>query len=619
MVKDPAKPNSRAHDPFIIERVDLLPPEARAVLVSEAKRRLGLTEGFFSNIEELIESPDGFGIATISPLQRAICRLVEGRPLTTALLRDREAHLADALGMTQRELEEFEALRLLMGCPVPLEVMVIAGIRTFKSLLVAASAIMATQRVDVSQCGPGEIPRYSVLSVSLDNAKAVLMHLLGVLQRPRVAQLRVSDTELKKWSDWHEIIKGSSADLVGSAFLWHPTGRPIEIRVVAGKRAGSSTVSRWGAGVGLDEAPRMVGASEGVVNYDDTRRSVLGRLLPGAQLFSMGSPWVNAGPVFDRFHESWGRPDAKDLIILKAKGNWLNPVWWTPERCAALKKRDPVAYQMDVAAEFIDAGEALFAQSIISLCTRPRNEDGTTVVPFQPGHEYAAAMDPATRGNAWTLVVVDRVRFINSEGKLDNKIRVVWYQQWIGNQLAPVSPRQTLGEVAVILKDYRLEHVYSDQWSADALKDLALGVGLVVIPETWKQQDEVNYYLGMKALMTEGLVEIPDDNQFHKDLRLVHRVVNVRGPAVRLAETADGRHCDYTPALIRAASRWIDPPKDVAPQPGTPEAQQAMLDKWREDAYRKAQGKPIGHWSELNPLTDADVIFRLGRSPRYEN
>jgi len=618
--RNPTKPNSRANDPFIVERVDLLPLEAKAVLIEEAKRRLGMREGFFENIEELIESPDGFGITTISPLQRAVCRLVEGRPLTKALVEDPEAHLADALGMTQQELEAFEELRFAIGCPIPKEVMVIAGIRTFKSLLIAASAIMATQRIEIpDMVGAGEIPRYSIISLKKDNAKVVLMHLLGALRKKKVAALRVDEKELKKWSDWDEIIKESAADTIGSVFLWHPSGRPIEIRVVAGQRAGGSTVSRWAAGIGLDEAPRMVGASEGVVNYDDIRTSVLGRLLPGAQLFSMGSPWVNAGPVFDRFNEFWGRPSPKTLIVVKAKGPWLNPIWWTPERCAELKESDEVAWQMDVEAEFADAGEALFVQSIIALCTRTAGPDGITVIPYQHGHEYAAAMDPATRGNAWTLVIVDRSRFIAEGGKLESKIRVVWYQQWVGSQLNPFSPRQALGEIAVILRDYHLDYVYSDQWSADAIRDLALERGLSVIPETWKQSEEVNFYLGMKALMTEGLVELPDDNQFHKDLRLAHRVVNTRGPAVHLAETADGRHCDYTPAFIRAASRWIDPPKKPAPQPGTVEAQQEQLDKWREEAYRKATGKTGGHWCELNPNTDPDAVFNLGRRSLYVN
>ena len=61
----------------------------------------------------------------------------------------------------------------------------------------------------------------------------------------------------------------------------HPSGRPIEIACVAGARAGGAVVARWSAGAIFDEFPRMLGGSEGVVNFDDARRAVLGRLLPG--------------------------------------------------------------------------------------------------------------------------------------------------------------------------------------------------------------------------------------------------------------------------------------------------------------------------------------------------
>lgn len=579
----------------------LLSPADEDAILQEAARRTN-TRTFFPSLEELVASEEGFGVTTISPLQRAICRLIQGAPLGDLA---KHPHVAEGLGLTTREVEAFEAMRAATGYQIATEFFVIAAIRSGKSLLMAASAIWASQNINVERCGPGEIPRYSIISISLDNAKATLMHLLGALKRPKLSRLRIDDKELGKWSDWREIVKESSADLVGSVFLWHPTGRPIEIRVVAGKRAGGSTVSRWSAGCGLDEAPRMVGASEGVVNYDDIRRSVLGRLLPGAQLFSMGSPWASLGPVFDAVQEWWGQPQ-QDKIIVKAPGFLMNPVTWTPEACEKLKALDPIAYQTDVLAEFADAGEALIPQALIAKCTRPDNK----ALPFVKGRDYAAAMDPATRGNSWTLVVVERTPFLDAANMMRHKTRVVLNTQWTGNQLTPIHPRAVLGEIAEILKNYGLDWVYTDQWSADAIKDLGLEAGLSIIVETWKQQDEVTKYLGLRALMTEGLIEIPDDPVLQKDLRLVHRVVNQRGIAIHLAETADGRHCDYTPALMRAVSRWLRDEDPARPAPGTPEALKEQLDEWRDKAYQKAT---LGstNWWQLDPQQNPDAVLSV--------
>lgn len=586
--KKPRKPKTRKYegsktDLKVLENADhLLDKATQDAVLAEYSRRFGATGFTFQHLEDLIDSEDGFGIQSkggLSPLQRAICRVVEGIPLGDLAT---HPHVAEALGISPTEVEQWELRRQQEGYAIPQEVFVIAGIRTFKSLLIAAAAIWASQKVDVSLLSAGEIPRYSVVSLTVDNAKVVLMHLLGALKKTALRGLVVDKKDLEENSDWQELIKESSADLVGSKFLWHPAGVPIEIRVVAGKRAGGSTVSRWSAGVGLDEAPRMVGADQGVVNYTDIRRSVIGRLLPGAQLFSVGSPWLNEGPVYDTCNEWWGHP-RMDIVIFKAPGPLLNPVWWNPARCAALKEKDIVAYQMDVLAEFADAGEALIPQSLISECTRPE----PFLREFEWGHEYSAAMDPATRNNAWTLVISDRVRFRDANGELRAKKRMVYHRQWQGSQVQPLKPRQVLGEISEVLKTYHLEDVYTDQWSADALMELALECGFALIVEHWTAEAAIRHYLALRSTMSEGELEIPDDPEVHRDLRLVRRQVTRRGIAIHLSSTADGRHCDYAPALLRSISRWIHLDQKPGPEPGTPEAQDAELERWRQEAYRK--------------------------------
>lgn len=592
--------------------VDFMDRATQDAILAEYARRSGATGFDFPHLEDLIDSPDGFGLAEmggLSDLQRCICRVVEGVPLGDL---DGHPHLAEALGLTIEETVEWELARKLNGYAIPKEVFVIAAIRTFKSLLVAAAGIWASQHVDVSLLSGGEIPRYSIVSLTVDNAKVVIMHLLGALRKPKLQSLVIDEKDLREMDDWRQIIKESSSDLVGSQFLWHPSGVPVEIRVVAGKRAGGSTVSRWSAGVGLDEAPRMVGADRGVVNYTDIRRSVMGRMLPGAQLFSVGSPWASEGPVFDIFNEWWGQP-RPDLVIFKAPGPLLNPVWWNEERCAELKEKDDVAYQMDVLAEFADAGEALYPQALIAKSTR--RED--FIIEYTPGHEYSAAIDPATRNNAWTLVIADRVRYTaNVEGDdgiirpvTRTKKRIVYHHQWQGSQVSPLSPRETLKQVAEILSLYRLDFCRTDQWSADAMRELAMGYGLALIIENWTSQENTNHYLWLRSAMANGDFEMPDDPAIHKDFRLVKRVISARGPTVHLSSTADGRHCDYVPAVVRATAPWIREDQDAPPAPGSQEALQAELDERRERAYRRAAAKARG---ELDPFRKDPMDARMG-------
>lgn len=562
---------------------------------------------FFSSLEELICSPDGFGITTMSPLQRAVCRLVSGAPLAELA---QHPHIAEGLGLSTVEVEGFEEQREEAGFPIPKEIFLVAGIRTFKSLLLAATAIWSSQKANVDFSGgpkAGEIPRYSIVSLTLDNAKVVLQHLHGALAQARLQPLCIDHTTLQKTSGWKDVIRDTASELVGSKFLWHPSGRPMEIRVVAGKRAGGSTVSRWSFGLGLDEATRMVGNEEGVVNYTDIRRSMLGRLVPGAQLFSVGSPWVSEGPVFDIVHEWWGQPKLQQIII-RGSGPLLNPEWWTPERCEELKEHDPVAYQMDVLGEFGEQGAALIPQTFIAQCTRASAD----AIPPEDRHTYVAAMDPATRGNSWSLVIGDRVRRLDEKGDTINTVkRVVLATQWTGNPITPLKPRATMREIAEVLEEYNIDWLYTDQWSADSLKDHAQEFGLSLVENTLLQDEAYQAAVNLREAMAESLVEIPNDPMVQKDLRLVRRVVNRRGPAIVLPVTTDGRHCDYAATIMQLFRHWLEEDKAPAPKYGTESYMKKELAEMRQRAYDRvrAQDKLSKEWWSLDPSVDAQQIL----------
>ena len=559
---------------------------------------------FFASLEELIESPDGFGITTISPLQRAICRIVSGVALADLV---DHPHVAEGLGLSTVEVQGFEDQRAEAGYPIPREVFVVAGIRTFKSLLVAANAIWASQTADVSLLKAGEIPRYSIVSLSVDNAKVVLQHLHGCIAQERFDALRLDTSALSKTDAWKDVIRDSGSELVGSAFVWHPSGRPMEIRVVAGKRAGGSTVSRWSFGMGLDEATRMVGAEEGVVNYTDIRRSVLGRLLPGAQLFSVGSPWVAEGPVFDIVHEWWGQPRL-DQVVIRGSGPLLNPTWWTEARCEELKASDPIAYQMDVLGEFGEQGCALIPQTFIAQCTR----SSADAIPYEAGHTYVAAMDPATRGNSWSLVIGDRVRRFDEHKNLIATIkRVVFATQWTGNPLTPLKPRSTMRDIAEVLQEYAIDWLYTDQWSADSLKDHAQEFGLSLVENTMLQDESYQAAVNLREAMAEQLVEIPNDPYVQKDIRLVRRMVNRRGPAIMLPVTTDGRHCDYASVIMQLFRHWLEEDKPLAPKYGTEAFQDKELAEMREKAYARVRAVEEGpeDWVDLDPVADPYAVL----------
>lgn len=231
--------------------------------------------------EALLTSPAGFGLSEATAVQRARCRIGDGLPLDD--LRNHPDVVAMVGGPAAVELLPSEH-------GIPPEVVVdLSSIRSAKTMIACCRAIRATQIVNVGMLKVGEVPRLVLASTKLDRSRVAFRMIRGlVTERPALRALLVEDPT--------EIL-----------LLRHPSGRPIEIACVAGGRAAGGFVGDWSAGLVADEAPRMLGREDGVTNLDDIMTAIRGRLLPGAQIQLIGSPWAPSGPVYDLVQEHWGK------------------------------------------------------------------------------------------------------------------------------------------------------------------------------------------------------------------------------------------------------------------------------------------------------------------------
>lgn len=477
-----------------------------------------------SLLERILTHPAMWGLPATN-VQRAACRVLDGVPLDE--LWD-DPDVPKALGGVRPP----EVM--------PLEFLLLAAIRSGKGVIASACAFRASQTCDVSKLRPGETPRISVISTEKDKATIVFNHLLGTMTaRPSLRDLLVGEP-------------------TGDAlYIRHPTGIPVEVLVTAGKRAGGAVIGRWMAGVIFDEAARMYGADDGVVNLDDTRRAALGRMLPGAQILYITSPHAPFGPVYDWTQEHFAKP-SKRIVVMRATGPMMNPVLWTPEACEELRQHDHIAYKTDVLGEFADAEYAAFQDDEIAAVTRASAHP----VPFVKGQHYVAAMDPATRSNAWTLVVWTCT---GADDHLQPKYEAVFARQWVP-RAEKLRPLDVLCEVADELEPYGLDTAFTDQWSADALADVASMLPdraqgcprtLTLIDEATNAQNKYDGIKTLQVLIQSGRLSLPPDPMLRQDLLGTKQRVTQIGVTFQLPRTKDGRHGDFVPPLARLA---LNPP-----------------------------------------------------------
>lgn len=478
------------------------------------------------SLERMLTDRRAFGLTTASPVQRAICRAADGLPL---------AELATNPDVIAAFGGEQAVASLPLGVR-PRMMVVLAAVRGAKSMIAGAAAVRSALSCDVSMLTHGEVPRASVLSVKIDNAQATFGHIRGHIEAsPDLSALLVGKPK---------------AD---SLMLQHHSGRPIEAKVVAGGRAANSLQSRWAATFVADEAPRMLGEDDGVSNLDDAIHAIEPRLLPGAQMFLIGSPWAPLGPVYDLVMERHGLP-GPDVVVVRATGPQMNPAWWTPERCEQLRLENPDAHAVDVLCQFKAPGTTLLDAHELLACAilEPGGEPN-------PRYKYLAVIDPATRGNAWALLILARDD--------DGCVTVPLVRQWLGSSSRPLSPRAVFGEIADIVRPYGITSVHSDQWSADALRDIAISVQLYLFPHAHTMADKVEQFDSIRAHVTDRKIRMVRDSMLLRDLGSVRKRVTQASIAIDLPLTADGRHCDFAAALALGMAQVLPAPD---PKPAEP-------------------------------------------------
>lgn len=508
-----------------------------------------------SSTERLFRSRAGMGIATPSPVQLAWCRLLDGEPLGDVAS---DPHVLECFGGTLPPLGR------------PEEVCLFGGIRGGKTALIAATAIRCSQTVDTSPMMRGETFRIPIVSLTRDLARQTYSHLKNAIEGSEI----LAPLLVKK--------PGSE-----SLEVRHPSGHTCEIAVTAGAAAGASTAARYLGAAIFDEFPRMLGAEDGVINWDEMRGECKGRILDGGIVLNAGSPYAPYGPAYQLFVERFGQPTL-EMAVAKAKAYWLNPVWWTPARIAKYKAAPGNA---DKAETNIEANFAAQQENLFSTIELQRiRRDLPQTIPFDERCEYIAAMDPGMKGNSWTLTIFTRIT---------GKLVQVLAEQWTGTKSDPLKPSQVLGGpekdglggIVARLREYRLRACFTDQYHAESLRDIAEPYGIALIPILLSEREKTEGYLALYHRCAEEEVQLAPDPWVIADLQRLKKVTTQTGVRIELVKTSDGRHCDFAPCILLAARPYLHDPKPERPLVGSYEAAVAEEERIRQSLVREAKRK----------------------------
>lgn len=465
-----------------------------------------------------------------TPVQRAACRARDGLPLDD--LRDHPDVVAAFGGA-----EAIAALPSERGIK-PAEFWNIASARTAKTTLACAGALADSQSIPATW-GPGEVPRISLLSVKLDVADVPYRKLRAAFDHPVFRPLLVSERESDR-----------------TLTVLHPSGRTLEIAATAGGQAGIGLANRWSGGVIADEAPKMnARADDRATNLDDVLSVARERMLDGAQIDAIGSPWSPHGTAYDVVQQYFGKP-TDEIVVMRTTGPAGNPTYWTPERLERLKAKDEIAWRINALGEFIDPETGLLNPVSIRANTR----ETPLELPQGPG-TYAAGVDPSeggARGNAFSLVIV---RIENETSAIDGGMRSIIRPKWrvvLAREWRGLGVAGSWEAVAEACARYGIRTVTTDRYSGGAGVAVARGFGLTVNQRRLTPATKLEAFSSLATLIHTDRVELPPHREFLRDLRSIKKRTTQNGQVIHLPETGDGRHCDLADAFCAAMAGAFD-------------------------------------------------------------
>jgi hypothetical protein len=358
--------------------------------------------------------------------------------------------------------------------------------------------------------------------------------------------------------------------------------RPVGFRVFTGSISGVSGFT--GIFVFCDEVSKWKDRDTGANPATEVLASIRPTMatMPNARIVLSSSPMGHHDAHYDAFEAG----DTGFQMVAYAPTWEANPT--LTEADTRTLEEEEVVWQREYAAvPQADSEQTLIPATVVNGSVRVQPAE----LEHKDGSMYVATMDPATRGNAWTLILARR--------ELDVR-RVCLARQWMGSRDCPLSPKAVLEEIAAILLPYGVRRVYSDQFAGDALVDIGRDTGLHIELAPWSQSSRREALEEMRSLFLASRIEIPDDADVISDILSVQRVLTRAGSGHALRKRG-ARHADYAMSLAMAvqAARW--PGREDLPT-------QTLQERHRQAKRRFLEGRQ-------REKDKAEQAFRLAPHP----
>jgi hypothetical protein len=416
------------------------------------------------------------------------------------------------------------------------ELIVIAGRRSGKSRTASAAAAFISTLVDHrAKLAAGEVGYVLLLSASRAQSAVCFRYLLAFLEsspilRPEISEITADEVRLRN----------------GIILACHSNS----FRTIRGRTLLACDADQHAFRCGKRGQNSAIGFNVG------QRRAFVPPV--SCLVKDASSPYRRAGLLFSKFRDCFGKDDDRVLCV-KGATTTFNPTI-DLSVIAQATADDPEAAKAEWDAEFRSDLAAFLDDKTIDAAIdygRPLE------LPPRKGLTYYAHTDASGgRHDAFTLAVGHK----EGERCICDVIRGVH---------PPFDPQAVVGEYAALLRDYKIDRItgdnYSAGWVETAWSDAGIKYGRSELTAS-------ALYLEALPIFTRGLVSIPDHARLVRELRLLERRSSRIGKDV--VDHGPSGSDDYSNSLAgmlyaltgKTSSyisdlSWVGSPPADAPQP----------------------------------------------------
>jgi hypothetical protein len=355
------------------------------------------------------------------------------------------------------------------------ELWAIVGRRGGKSFIMSLVAVYRALFNDYKKyLSPGERGVIQVIAADRAQAQVILGYIKGILETNPVFNQYVEQS-LKESID---LTNGISIEVMSCSYR-SVRGRTVVCAIF-------DEIAFW----------RVEGANPDKEILSAIRPAMA--TIPGSLLLVISSPYARSGILYEHHRDYYGKVDP-DILVWQSDTRTMNPTI-SQDLIDRERQKDPSAAGAEWDAQFRSDIESFLTLDAIEACAVVPGE-----LPPDVGTVYHGFVDPSGgRADAFTLCLAHSDRWTG-------KLIVDCLRGW----QPPLNPESVVGEIATILKSYRVNRVVGDKYAGNWVSSAFDKVGITYLPAAKPKSD---LYLHLESLVNTFRAEIPKSKQLITEL-----------------------------------------------------------------------------------------------------